>query len=878
MWQNIKSVLIGLSLGIFFLFAATIIVSIVYEDEVSQFVLEELNEYISTEIQVDDVKFSIIKKFPKASLELKDVLAKPKQGYFRKIGDYHTDTLFYAKSLFVEFDISSIFSKKYSVNSVDFRKGKIYLFVDRFGDPNYIFWETSKQEKTDNSFSIDLNEVNISETEVVFFDEKQNLAIETNLSQFKLRGSLNKENSSLEIHSNQFVKEVSLNEINYLDNKSIKTNIQLNIKNNVLEFIDSYVLIEKLKLNVDGIIQNTERKAIKLEVSGNLLKLESVQQNLPENIQNQLPEIVGQKGDVNLIVWLNSNDIRKEGIHVEAKFQIYDGQFWYEKGGIRIGDVSFEGVYTNGIENNSSGAEIKIDNINATILNNRFKGSVYLNNLNDPIIKVDAEAELFLDEIKETFTLDTIEILKGTCNIKAIYNGKLNEIRQISFNDLFKDSYDISLSLADGTFKLKDNKITVSDISGNLHLKRSIVAEDLFFRIQENDFLINGRISRLFESLDEKEIFNTNATIKSENINLNQLSPLFFKEDQETNTSGYRFPDNVSFQLKMDVGKFEVGKFIASEINGNINYKPRMFSLHEISFNTMDGNAKAGGVIIQKYNNDFIVKSQSRLNQININKLFYAFNNFGQEFIMSDNLKGAISGEVFLVSEWDDRIRVYKESVDAECKVKIEDGELVNFKPMEGLSRFIEVEELKQIKFETLENTISIKNQQVNIPEMDIQSSVLNIKASGEHLFTKEYIYHMELLLSDLLSKKLMKKKRSSIPAQMMEEDNQDRVKLFIKIEGDAEGSKIKYDRKAARADRKENLNSQKRELKQILNEEFGWFKNDSNIVKDTMNKEKSGFTIDNGEQEKRKESVKEENETKQKFTIEWEEETDTIK
>jgi len=871
MWQNIKSILLGLLLGIILLLSSTVIISFIYEEEVSQYILEELNEYISSEIEVRDVKFSVLKKFPKASLELKNVLAKPKSGYFKMVGDFNTDTLFYAKSFIVEFDISSLFSKKYTINSIDFRDGEIFLFIDRLGDPNYIFWEIKKEQKSE-SFTIDLNEVRFSNSNVLFYDEKQDITLETLVEELRLKGNLNNKNSTLHIRSSQLIKQLAINNIIYSNNNQLKSDIYIIIENESLLFEKSNLIIDKLKFNLDGSIHVSDNKALYINILANNLRLDILQQNLPENLKNQFPDIVGQKGNVALSLTATSNNIKTEGIHIESSINLTDGQILDKKRNVILHRVSFRGKYSNGQENSLSGSEIQLDDLEIAIGNNSFKGQLFVQNFSDPNLIINTEAQLYLDELKEIFVLDTFDILQGKCTAKINYAGKLDNIKNAHFSDIFTENYDISLNIINGAVKFKDKLITASNISGDLQLKKSLLAENLFFTIEESDFLINGRVSKLFEFLNDQEIFNANASLKSENINLNQLSALFLKEEGENTDMGYQFPDNISFQLKIDVGKFTVGKFSASEIKGNVNYKPRMFSLHEISFNTMDGNAKAGGVIIQKYNNDFIVKSQSRLNQININKLFYTFNNFGQDFIVSDNLNGAISGDVFFASEWNDKIKVYKESVNSESRLMIEDGELIDFKPMEGLSRFIEIDELKHIKFKTIENFISIKNQQVTIPEMDIESSILNLKASGEHLFSKEYSYHIELLLSDLLSKKLKKKKKNSLSAQMMEEDSEDRVKLFLKIEGDAKDSKIRYDRKAARADRKENFNSEKKELKQILNEEFGWFKNDSATV--NAKESSVNFETKTDKQNKTENDIKQQD---QKFTIEWEE-SDSIK
>jgi len=242
----------------------------------------------------------------------------------------------------------------------------------------------------------------------------------------------------------------------------------------------------------------------------------------------------------------------------------------------------------------------------------------------------------------------------------------------------------------------------------------------------------------LFEYFNEQEIFNINARLYSRKINLDELTELFSNKDSE-NPGSYHFPDKIALQLRLNIENFEVGKFYATDIKGNLNYKPKMFSLHEVSFNSMNGTVKAGGVIIQKFNNDFVVRTKSRLYNINMNKLFYSFNNFGQTFISNQNLEGNLTGDVYFSSEFSDKIRIYNQTVSAESDILITNGELNDFEPMLGLSKFIDVDELKQIKFSTLKNTITIRDEQIIIPQMDIESSALNLTASGVHYFNSEY-------------------------------------------------------------------------------------------------------------------------------------------
>ena len=68
-----------------------------------------------------------------------------------------------------------------------------------------------------------------------------------------------------------------------------------------------------------------------------------------------------------------------------------------------------------------------------------------------------------------------------------------------------------------------------------------------------------------------------------------------------------------------------------------------------------------------------------------------------------------------------------------------------------------------------------------------------------------------------------------------------------MKIEGKEDAVKVGYDIKAASSEVKKNLKSEKQTLRTILNQEYGWFKNDS-TPKQKPAEKKSRFRINWGE------------------------------
>jgi hypothetical protein len=166
------------------------------------------------------------------------------------------------------------------------------------------------------------------------------------------------------------------------------------------------------------------------------------------------------------------------------------------------------------------------------------------------------------------------------------------------------------------------------------------------------------------------------------------------------------------------------------------------------------------------------------------------------------------------------------------------------------MATFIDVSELEDIKFSTLENDLLISNSRIQVPRMEINSSAFEIALSGEHLFSGDYEYHLQLYMSDLLFGKKRSKSEQKSEFGLVADDGSNRSKLYLVVSNKGNNFKVAIDKAALKTNIKLGGNEEKKELKKALNTEFGWFKNDSTLTKPKTTKEK-----------------------KTEFTIEWDEE-----
>ena len=122
----------------------------------------------------------------------------------------------------------------------------------------------------------------------------------------------------------------------------------------------------------------------------------------------------------------------------------------------------------------------------------------------------------------------------------------------------------------------------------------------------------------------------------------------------------------------------------------------------------------------------------------------------------------------------------------------------------------------------------------------------------GKHGFDNVIDYHIQLLLSEILSKKKRANTNFDEELSLVENDPENRRSVFIVMSGPIDNPTIKYDKKGAKEKIKQDLKQEKQTLKNILKEEFGLFKKDSTKLKE-IEKANQNFKIQFGDDPKKK-------------------------
>ncbi len=839
---------IGFSIAIILLLGTGIIITVVYGDDIKQYFISKLNHYLNTEIKVGDVEFSVFKKFPSASIEFTDVVAMSAPGFKTKtFKGINTDTLLVAKDVFLEFNILDIFSKNYKIKAINISQGRSWIFIDPEGGDNYHFWKTPENNDS-ASFKLDLQDIELNHFTLKFYNNAQNQEITCSTPDFSISGKFNDDNYELKTRGDLKVKKFSVNHVNYIKSDALSLHLKFDVNNKKFSVKSGKVNIGDISFDVNGWYSYIDSK-IDMKINGKELDVVSFLSVLPESIRKKLNGF-SSTGTFYFDTHISGNIGYDKTPEITTAFGIEQATIVQEKSGVELTHIFAKGNFSNGNTQSTQSCELSLDTIYATMGNSKFSGSYYVKNFNSPHIKLRLSGDFDLAQLKNFFAIDTLKILEGRMTGDFTFSGDVSDLSEISAADYRNAHSNGKVTLQNTNMSFAGGKDEYKKINAGFTFHNNDVRIDsLSFLLNDYDFEVSGYFKNLiaYLMLKDEPLF-IEARIHSRYIDLKK----FLTGNSENNNPGIALPDNIKLSANVSLDKLDYGKFSASRASGFIDIDKKVLTFTSLNLEALGGTLKADGALKILKDNGILLQTTANLKTININSLFYSFDNFGQTFILDKHLKGTINADLTVSTEWNNKMELDQKKLIANCSMQINNGELVEFEPMYKLSDYIALSELRQIKFASLTNDILIKERKVIIPHMEIKSSAFNIELSGEHTFDNVFDYKLKVLLSEILSNKAKKAKKENEEFGQVEDDGLGRTSLFLSIKGTVDDYKISYDTKQVKEHIKENLKQEKENLKTILNEEFGWFKNDSTVIK----------------KQQKKEEIK-----KPKFLIEWDEE-----
>ncbi|MDG1914631.1 MAG: AsmA-like C-terminal region-containing protein [Crocinitomix sp.] len=342
----------------------------------------------------------------------------------------------------------------------------------------------------------------------------------------------------------------------------------------------------------------------------------------------------------------------------------------------------------------------------------------------------------------------------------------------------------------DGRIHIEDEHVVIEELAGKIG--HSVFSMDMNYyfgddeAIRKRDNHFGMRAMRL----DFDELFNYN-TPPGELAK----SP----EEHEAGFNIYELPfSTMTFDL--DIDRMNYRRYLLDDIHARLRTTPE----HYIYIDTMRLKTAGGRFELAGYFNgsdkDKIYFSPNlKLIGVDLDKLLFKFENFGQDHLVSENLHGeittTITGKVHVHADF---VPILDDS-EVHMDVEILKGTLVDFAPLVEMQEYFVDKNVNKVKFDSLRNHVDFTNGTINILEMAINSSLGYMIISGTQDMDYNMEYYIRVPLSLVAStgfKKLFGKNKEEVDPEQeddIEYADADKKRGFvnIRIVGDADDYKI---------------------------------------------------------------------------------------
>lgn len=808
-----------------------IVIASVFEDQISERLVNEVNKQLKTELRVGEFNLSLISGFPDASANLHDV----------ELDDALSGMLLEAQSLSFQFGLFSLFGSNIRIHSIVIEDGSFYIKKDKKGRTNYdIIKKTSTftEEGNENEVRLSLDEARFNRVEVIYVDQTVMQYTKFHLNNAVASGNFSANKFSLfsfaDIHFHFFQS----GEEQFLVDEEIiyDAKVDVDLTSGKYEFDDVTVGISSNVFNVDGLIDRIEGGYnYDLKIKSDDGSLSSVVALMPPENKKAIEDF-DSKGTFFFETIVKGSKTVNTNPAVTMKFGLEGGEINSEKLGSSLKDVSFSAIFTNGKKKNNENSFFEISDFKGYFNRELVEGELRVSNFDDPLIDFNLNGTIPIESVYGMLNIPIISDGDGDIEMKKLrIKGNLKDI--VSPYGIGRVTTSGELEFYNASMTINDEDITID--KGLLKFNdNSIQVEGLAFEGPGTEIKLEGTFLNFLpvlfaDSLNSKHAeLKFNASLDATKIDFDELLkvteiPVDENIQNIKAASGVDTKEIAKTQARERITNFLKGKFAAN--------------IEEFNFREIDGEEFQG--VLEFDNNEMSVKGKVKMmegrmlvdgktffegkphmeakltcEQINIKEFLKQAENFGQEVLTYNNLKGKLNAKFFIESFWSSDGTFLTDKLHILGDVGLSNGELIGLKILYDFSDYVKIEDLRRIKFTNIHNYMEVKKSKIFMPAMFIQSNALNLAVSGTHTFENKIDYNIKVNAGQVIFAKF-KKHNSNLRPQKAKKNGW--FNLYYRIYGQMETFTYESDKRRVRQ-QLDASGTRKRKIQKELIKHFG--------------------------------------------------------
>lgn len=758
-WRRILRVVLVIA-GIYLLFMIGLSIYISSSKErLLKFLTQRMKETIVGELKIDKADITVWQSFPKIGIKLSNVT----------ISDsfYHRPFL-NAKEIIGKVGLLDLLGMKVQINSVEIDDALIHVFTDKNGFTNSYVLKPQNKPKRENKKPIVINNLELNNVTAISENAIKQKRFELRIKEADAGISLTGGKYFIDLDEDIFIRGLGFNlpKGYWLENQRVRAEwkFQYDTAGNILSFNDTKVRIQNQPFIIKGAFyMNAPATHFRVEASTKNISYADALAILKPTTSAKIKKINFSKG-LNAKITLDGPLAYKTVPLVKVDFSTQDNDLTTPV--INFNNCSFSGNYINQINpalpRTDDNSRVTINSFVSNWGDIQLKAqNIAVTNLLHPIIQFQFYSQCTLPQLDEQLSSATLRFINGDAKLYLAYNGALIA------NASLLDRLDAKIHINNGKIVYVPRNLTFSECNGNVNLTGNNLLIDSFqCNLNTNHFIVNltgQNLNRISNAEPGKADINCN--VYSPAIDLSDFKALFAQKNKQvakTQKGGLARTansiddalDRGNLYFNMRAGKITLHNFQANNVTANILFEGDDWQVQKAFLQYADGVFNLTAKVHQVNDALHQLSAQMNLQHINVKKLFFGFDNFGQTTLTSHNINGIMDSKTNITANMNSSGKLVSSTLNGQMYFSIKNASLINFQPLLNMQKYVfKNRDLKNVQFAELQDTFDIKNGDIYIQRMPVQSSALTMYMEGIYSFADRTDISIQVPLTTLVNK-----------------------------------------------------------------------------------------------------------------------------
>jgi hypothetical protein len=519
----------------------------------------------------------------------------------------------------------------------------------------------------------------------------------------------------------------------------------------------------------------------------------------------------------------SSPDLKNPSI--EAYFSIKDGMLTEPTFGAKIKSLQCFGSYKN-----LPTDQLLIDRFGFTSQGAQFAGQLKLQDFLNPQLHVKAGGDIPLALVQALYPIAAVEEIKGVAKLRI--NG---QFAQNAAQEWQTHALTGNVALSAPHLQIANFKKRFRSVTSNIDFtKEDLTIHQFKAEIGKSAFQMEAKIPAFMQRLTKEAPLLISASLQSSLLDISDFDTKSASKERD-----WILPSSLDLRLPFEIKTLVYDRKEFQQLSGELSLKPRQLLLSKLQFGHVQGRWQGQVQLEEDAPCKFVIASTGTAKQVELSTFFKQWNNFDQSVLTNEQLAGKGNFEFDVNTKYDFYKGLDEASLRAQIHCRIDNGRLYHAPILQDLASSLTFgkgrailgaknqaalqQKLKDVRFETLENTFTIAERQLRFKKMHIGSSALDLDLVGQHSFDHNIDYAIGLRLRDLV----VQETQSEFGEIM---DDGTGVRLFVRISGNLDDPKVSWDQKGKKEAAQQQFEQSKQESKEMLKTAFGFYQNDASV------------------------------------------------